>query len=30
VAIGIWLLSKEIVPEIPVARVVDEGDSYED
>jgi membrane protease YdiL (CAAX protease family) len=30
VAVGIWLLSKEIVPEIPVVRVVDEGDSYED
>jgi membrane protease YdiL (CAAX protease family) len=30
VSIGAWLLSKEIVPEIPVVRVADEGDSYED
>ncbi len=30
VAVGIWLLSKEVVPQIPVVRVVDEGDSYED
>jgi membrane protease YdiL (CAAX protease family) len=30
VAIGAWLLSKETVPEIPLVRVVDEGDSYED
>lgn len=30
VAIGIWLLSREVVPEIPIVRVVDEGDSYED
>lgn len=30
VALGAWLLSKEIVPEIPLVRVVDEGDSYED
>ena len=30
VAAGIWLLSKAIAPEIPVVRVVDEGDSYEE
>jgi membrane protease YdiL (CAAX protease family) len=30
VAVGAWLLSKEIVPAIPVVRVVDEGESYED
>jgi membrane protease YdiL (CAAX protease family) len=30
VAIGAWLLSKQIVPKTPVARVVDEGDSYEE
>jgi len=30
VAVGAWLLSNETVPEIPVARVVDERDSYEE
>ena len=30
VAVGAWLLSKEIVPAIPVVHVVDERDSYED
>jgi hypothetical protein len=30
VAVGAWLLSNETVPEIPVVRVVDERDSYED
>ena len=30
VAIGAWMLSNETVPAIPVVRVVDESDSYED
>jgi len=30
VAVGVWLLSKETVPAIPVVRVVDESDSYEE
>ncbi len=30
VAVGAWFLSKEVVPEIPVVRVVDQGDSYDD
>jgi membrane protease YdiL (CAAX protease family) len=30
VAVGAWFLSKETVPEIPVVRVADEGDSYDE
>ena len=30
VALGVWWLSKEVVPEIPIVPIVDEEDSYED
>lgn len=30
VALGVWMLSKETVPEIPVVPVLDESDPYED